>query len=84
MQVAHGTGCEHCAGTGFHGAVGIFEVLPFTEPVRAAIAKGGTHEQIAAAANAAGMRPMISSGLAKVAEGTVSPEELDRVLRYAQ
>lgn len=84
MQVSRGTGCEHCGGSGFHGAVGVFEVLPFTEPVRAAIAKGGTHEQISAAASAAGMRPMLSSGLSRVAEGTVSPEELDRVLRFAQ
>jgi hypothetical protein len=30
------------------------------------------------------MRPLIASGLAKVEAGAVSPEELDRVLRYAQ
>ncbi|HSK47569.1 MAG TPA: ATPase, T2SS/T4P/T4SS family [Coriobacteriia bacterium] len=84
MPIKRGTGCSACGKTGFAGAAGIFEVLPFTEPVRAAIARGGSHEQIAAAASAAGMRPMISSGLSKVAEGTVSPEELDRVLRFAQ
>jgi hypothetical protein len=29
------------------------------------------------------MRPMIASGLTKLAEGTISPDELDRVLRFA-
>ena len=32
---------------------------------------------------AAGMRPMIASGLAKVRDGVVSAEELDRVLRFS-
>ena len=39
--------------------------------------------QIEAAARAAGMRPMVASGLAKVRDGVVSAEELDRVLRFS-
>jgi hypothetical protein len=30
------------------------------------------------------MRPLVTSGLARVVDGSVSAEELDRVLRYAQ
>lgn len=78
-----GSGCPACMNTGFQGATGIFEVLPFTEQVRAPIAHGGTAAEIAEAARAAGMRSMIASGLAKVNEGRVSPEELNRVLRFA-
>jgi len=84
MTTRRGTGCPNCGKSGFAGATGIFEVLPFTEPVRAAIARGGTAETIEAAAHAAGMRPMVTSGLSKVREGLVSAEELDRVLRFAQ
>lgn len=79
-----GTGCPNCNKTGFQGATAIYEMLPFTEPVRAVIAKGGSATDIEAAARAAGMRPMVASGLTKVREGLVSPEELDRVLRFAQ
>lgn len=79
-----GRGCPACANTGFQGATGIFEVLPFTEPVRAHIARASSAEKIAAAAKAAGMRPMVASGLNKVKEGLVSPEELDRVLRFSE
>lgn len=79
-----GTGCPNCGKTGFSGATGIYEVLPFTEPVRATIARAASAADIESAARAAGMRPMSVSGLAKVREGTVSPEELDRVLRFSQ
>lgn len=79
-----GTGCPNCGKSGFQGATAIYELLPFTEPVRAVIAKGGSAGDIEAAARAAGMRPMVASGLTKVREGLVSPEELDRVLRFAQ
>lgn len=79
-----GTGCPNCGKTGFSGATGVYEVLPFTEPVRAVIARAASAADIESAARAAGMRPMIVSGLAKVREGVVSPEELDRVLRFAQ
>lgn len=78
-----GTGCPNCGKSGFAGATGIYEVLPFTEPVRATIARAASAADIESTARAAGMRPMAMSGLAKVREGAVSPEELDRVLRFS-
>jgi type IV pilus assembly protein PilB len=84
MSTKRGTGCPNCGKTGFAGATTVYEVLPVTEPVRAVISRGGTAADIEGAARAAGMRPMMMSGLSKVAEGIVSPEELDRVLRFAQ
>lgn len=78
-----GAGCANCGRTGFLGATGIFEVLPFTEPVRGVISRGAAEAEIVQAARSAGMRPMVASGLAKVREGLVSPEELNRVLRFA-
>ena len=82
MVTRKGAGCAACGKTGFAGATGIFEVLPFSEPVRAQIARDATRSELEAAASAAGMRPMIASGLAKVRDGLVSVEELDRVLRF--
>jgi general secretion pathway protein E len=79
-----GTGCPNCNKSGFRGVTGLFEVLPFTEPVRSAVARAGSADAIAAAAKTAGMRPLIAAGLAKVVSGTVSAEELDRVLRFAE
>lgn len=79
-----GSGCPNCGKTGFRGATAIFEVLPFTEPVRAVVGRGASAEEIAAAAVAAGMRPLVVSGLARVKSGQVSAEELNRVLRFAE
>ena len=84
MTTRRGAGCPNCGKTGYLGATGIFEVLPFTEPVRARIARDGTASELAAAARGAGMRSMIVSGLAKVRNGDVSAEELDRVLRFSE
>ena len=78
-----GSGCPNCRKTGFAGITGLFEVLPFTEPVRAVVARDGSASELAAVARAAGMRPMIASGVTLVRDGVVSPEELDRVLRYS-
>jgi type IV pilus assembly protein PilB len=32
-----GVGCEHCAGTGYRGRVGVFEVLPLSDEVKRAV-----------------------------------------------
>jgi type II secretory ATPase GspE/PulE/Tfp pilus assembly ATPase PilB-like protein len=56
--------------------------MPVAEPVRAHIARDDSLADLEAAARAAGMRPMIASGLAKVRDGVVSVDELDRVLRF--
>lgn len=83
MIARKGTGCPNCGKSGYAGVTGIFEVLPFTESVRAVIARDGSLSEITSAARAAGMRPMMASGVALVHDGIVSPEELDRVLRYS-
>ncbi len=79
-----GMGCSKCAMSGFSGVTGLFEALPFAESVRAAIADGVDAGQLAEKAQAAGMRPLLAAGLARLEEGVVSAAELDRVLRFAQ
>jgi type IV pilus assembly protein PilB len=79
-----GAGCADCGTSGFAGLTGLFEVLPFTESVRAAIATDAAAGEIESRAVAAGMRPMIAEGLAKVEQGIVSTEELNRVMRFAE
>ena len=78
-----GSGCSECGGTGLGGPSGIFETVPFTEHLRAAVADAADAEEIELRAHAAGMRPMIAAGLAKVERGLVSAEELNRVMRFA-
>ncbi len=77
-----GSGCPNCGKSGFRGAIAIHEVLPFTEPVRAAVGRASSTADITTAAAAAGMRPLAAAGLLRVKNGEVSAEELNRVLRF--
>ncbi|HEY3317357.1 MAG TPA: ATPase, T2SS/T4P/T4SS family [Coriobacteriia bacterium] len=76
-----GAGCPNCSKTGFRGMTGVFEVLPFSEPMRSVVAHDASQAELEAAAKAAGMRPLAVSGLEKARDGLVSLAELDRVLR---
>ena len=82
MRDKAGSGCPNCGKSGFRGATALHEVLPFTEPVRAAVGRATGVADIAAAAAAAGMRPLAAAGLLTVKNGDVSAEELNRVLRF--
>ncbi len=75
-----GTGCSACGGTGKRGTVALFELLPVTDPVRRVIAGGEGVEGLADVAEGAGLRPLVLSGAARIQEGVLTPEELDRVL----
>ena len=76
-----GTGCAECGGTGYRGRTGIFEVLPVTASVRAVLSHTPTEAALAAAARAAGMTTMRTTGLARARRGETTFEE---VLRVAQ
>lgn len=74
---SHG-GCRVCAGRQFVGRTGIFE-LAAGPTVRQAIAKQVDPKVLRQAAVKDGMRPLTEEGLAAVAAGLSSLEELQRV-----
>jgi type IV pilus assembly protein PilB len=72
-------GCPRCNQTGFRGRIGIFQLLLMTEALNElAIGKAG-RDEIEREAMAAGMRTLWDDGMAKVAAGLTSIEELARV-----
>ncbi len=72
-------GCGECVQTGFRGRFSIMEVLTLTPEIERLIGEGGTAEQIATAARAAGMKSLWESGLRHVIAGESTMEELLRV-----
>ncbi|MFN3166634.1 MAG: type II secretion system ATPase GspE [Phycisphaeraceae bacterium] len=74
-----GAGCEACRGTGYHGRVGCFELLTVDDPVRSLVHERATASSIDAAAKRAGMHALSDDGLAKVARGQTTLEEVMRV-----
>ena len=75
-----GNGCKECSKTGYHGRVGIFEVLIVNSKIKEMIASDESEETIRKAAIANGMLSMYDDGITKVKEGITTPEELQRVI----
>ncbi len=79
--VCHGTGCEDCGRTGYHGRTGVFELMTADETVRDLIHNRASEAQIRDSATTAGMTLMQADGERLVREGITSREELLRVTR---
>jgi general secretion pathway protein E len=71
-------GCLDCRMTGFKGRVGLYELLPVNEAIRAAMHPQVDMSRLRKTAAKDGLRPLRLSGVMKVAEGVTT---LDEVLR---
>lgn len=75
-----GQGCQTCHGTGFHGRIGIFEVLQVDAQVEQIILTGSVSEyQMRDVAAAQGMITMVQDGLLKALDGLTTVDEVFRV-----
>jgi type IV pilus assembly protein PilB len=79
VTVYDSVGCDRCAGTGYRGRVGVFEVMTLTEEIRALVVERASADRIAAVAIEQGMSTLREDGMAKVAEGETSLAEVGRV-----
>ncbi len=73
-----GAGCNFCAGTGYLGRTGIFEVLTTTEAIRRLILSGASSDDIRAQANKEGTVSLWHDGMQKVKMGITTPYEVIR------
>jgi type IV pilus assembly protein PilB len=73
-------GCPRCNQTGYKGRVGVYQLLTMTESIAQLAVSRASREDVERAAMEAGMRSLWDDGLAKVAAGLTSVEELARVL----
>ena len=73
-------GCPRCSQTGYKGRVGVYQLLTMNEEIAQLAVARGSREDIERAAAGAGMKTLWDDGLAKVAAGLTSIEELARVL----
>jgi len=69
-------GCERCKGTGYKGRLGIYQVMPISEEIARIIMTNGNSMDIAAQAQAEGVRDLRQSGLLKVKQGVTSLTEV--------
>lgn len=74
-------GCDKCGHTGYHGRVGIYELLLTTDQIRAQIHNQASEADIRAIAQRDGMLTMREDGERWLADGTTSRSELVRVTK---
>jgi type IV pilus assembly protein PilB len=72
-------GCPRCNQTGYKGRIGIYQLLTMSEQLESLAVQKASREDIERAAIEEGMRTLWDDGLAKVASGLTSIEELARV-----
>jgi type IV pilus assembly protein PilB len=72
-------GCPRCGQTGYKGRIGVYQLLVMSETLESLAASKASREELERAAIEEGMRTLWDDGLAKVAGGLTSLEELARV-----
>jgi type II secretory ATPase GspE/PulE/Tfp pilus assembly ATPase PilB-like protein/8-oxo-dGTP pyrophosphatase MutT (NUDIX family) len=72
-------GCARCGGTGYHGRIAVAEIVISTPELERRVARGDSVPSLLEAARADGAASIWESGLAHVAAGETTPEELLRV-----
>jgi type IV pilus assembly protein PilB len=72
-------GCSRCAGSGYRGRVGVYEVMTVTERIRALVLERASIDAMQAVAVREGMVRLRDDGLAKVREGVTSIAEIERM-----
>jgi len=79
LDLCVGKGCERCAHTGYHGRMGIFELLVVDDAIRRLMIKDPDMNLIRESARRAGMKTLLEDGAIKAAAGVTAMSEVLRV-----
>jgi type IV pilus assembly protein PilB len=71
-----GTGCEVCAGTGYKGRAGLYEVMALSPELRRMILRGASVVELRDQAVAEGMLTLRMDGIKKIERGVTTLEEV--------
>ncbi|MFN8574637.1 MAG: GspE/PulE family protein [Gemmatimonadaceae bacterium] len=73
-------GCEQCAGTGYRGRTGVYELLVPSERLRARLVEGASLDELRTLATADGMTSLRESAWRLALDGVTSADEVLRVI----
>jgi type IV pilus assembly protein PilB len=80
IKLYEAVGCEGC-NDGYKGRTGVYQVMPMTEQIQQIVLEGGNALQIAAAAQATGVKDLRQSALLKARHGVTSLVEINRITK---
>ena len=73
-----GRGCGTCNNTGYKGRVALYEVMPFTDPLKELVLQGASATELKAEMIRQGYPSLRMAGIQKILEGVTTPEEVLR------
>ncbi|HEY0250964.1 MAG TPA: type II secretion system protein GspE, partial [Kofleriaceae bacterium] len=77
-NVMKGRGCQVCNNTGYKGRVALYEVMPFTDPLKELVLQGASAAELKAEMIRGGTMSLRMAGITKILEGVTTPEEILR------
>jgi MSHA biogenesis protein MshE len=78
-ELVHGRGCSHCNGTGYHGRMGVYEMLEMTQDLVDAAAHDDNTHFMQAARNYLKDRTLLDAALREMKLGHTSVAEVMRI-----
>ncbi|MBI4781716.1 MAG: Flp pilus assembly complex ATPase component TadA [Oscillatoriophycideae cyanobacterium NC_groundwater_1537_Pr4_S-0.65um_50_18] len=72
--------CSTCKGTGYHGRLGVYELMVMDRNLKGLILEGASVDQLRDTARSAGMKTLADYSLQLVAQGMTTLEEVERVV----
>jgi type IV pilus assembly protein PilB len=76
--IMKGRGCNTCNNTGYKGRVALYEVMPFTDPLKELVLQGASGAEIKSEMIRGGVQSLRMAGISKILEGMTTPEEILR------
>src|SRR5688572_28792187 len=76
--IMKGRGCNTCNNTGYKGRVALYEVMPFTDPLKDLVLQGASAAEIKTEMIRGGVQSLRMAGIQKILEGMTTPEEVLR------
>jgi len=74
-----GRGCDQCRNTGYRGRVPLYEAMPWSPALMAAVMRHANADELTDIAVSEGMRTLIADGISRVVEGQTTLDEVFRV-----
>ena len=81
-QKSDGTACEACNGEGYHGRVGIYETMEYTDDIKNLLLQGKTAFEVEKFALDAGMINLERDGIFKLIKGQTTLSEIYRIVKH--
>jgi general secretion pathway protein E len=79
IKVFEGKGCHLCRGTGLHGRIGIYEIMPVNDSIRELINERADGPKVLRAARADGMMTLRECAIRRMVDGATTFGEVLRI-----